>query len=306
MTEPWALLGATLGGNIRQVTFLRGTDDACLRSIEQQLPSSEGVIGVGGGSSLDAAKYIAWTRGIRLLLIPTILSVDACVTNTAAVRVNGRVRYVGDITAEEVLVDSGLLQQAPPRLNRAGIGDILSIHTALEDWHSGASLGGPEWDGAIAGEARGLLVRLEAALPDIRAVTEAGMRELVDLFVAETELCLRAGHSRPEEGTEHYLAYCIEHRARRGFIHGELVGLCIIVMAALQGNAVEHAVQVIRKAGLRVRPHEIGLNKGDVVEAICALAEYVQAEGLFRSAITEAQIDITRAREIVEQALRFT
>jgi glycerol dehydrogenase-like iron-containing ADH family enzyme len=230
--------------------------------------------------------------------------VDACVTNAAAVRVNGRVRYVGDITAEEVLVDYDLLRLAPPHLNRAGVGDILSIHTALEDWRSGASLGGPEWNAAIAGEARHLLDRLQAALPDIRAVTETGMRELVDLFAAETALCLRAGHSRPEEGTEHYLAYCVEHRLRRRFVHGELVCLCIVVMAALQGNAVEYVIQIVRNAGLRVQPVRVGLDDADLVEAICALAEYVRAEVLFPSAVTEARIDVARAREIVEQTLR--
>ena len=130
------------------------------------------------------------------------------------------------------------------------------------------------------------------------------MRELVDLFAAETALCLRAGHSRPEEGTEHYLAYCVEHRLRRRFVHGELVCLCIVVMAALQGNAVEYVIQIVRNAGLRVQPVRVGLDDADLVEAICALAEYVRAEVLFPSAVTEARIDVARAREIVEQTLR--
>jgi len=304
MTEPWALVGESLGGAVRQVGFLTGTDEASLSALEGQLPPAEGVIGVGGGSSLDAAKYIAGTRGSRLLLVPTILSVDACVTTAAAVRVNDRVRYVGDITAEEVLVDYDLLRRAPPHLNRAGIGDILSIHTALEDWRSGAGLGGPAWNAAIADEARRLLDRLQASLPDIRAVTETGMRELVDLFTAETELCLRAGHSRPEEGTEHYLAYCVEHRLGRGFVHGELICLCTILMAALQGNAADYAIRVVRNAGLGAQPVQIGLNDADLAEAVCALPEYVRAEGLFPSAVTEAQIDIARAREVVEQTLQ--
>jgi glycerol-1-phosphate dehydrogenase [NAD(P)+] len=303
MTEPWALVGDSLGGTVRRVGFLTGTDEASLSALERQLPPAEGVIGVGGGSSLDAAKYIAWTRGSRLLLVPTILSVDACVTTAAAVRVNDRVRYVGDITAEEVLVDYDLLRRAPPHLNRAGIGDILSIHTALEDWRSGAGLGGPAWNAGIAGDARRLLERLQASLPGIRAVTEAGMRELVELFAAETELCLRAGHSRPEEGTEHYLAYCIEHRQRRGFVHGELICLCTIVMAALQGNDADYAIRMVRDAGLRVQPVQIGLNDVDVATAILALPGYVRTEGLFPSAVTESEIDIAQAREIVEQAL---
>jgi glycerol-1-phosphate dehydrogenase [NAD(P)+] len=304
MTEPWALVGDTLGGAVREVGFLAGTGEASLSSLERKLPPAEGVIGVGGGSSLDAAKYIAWTRGSRLLLVPTILSVDACVTTAAAVRVNGRVRYVGDITAEEVLVDYDLLRRAPPHLNRAGIGDILSIHTALEDWRSGAGLGGPAWNATIAGEARRLLDRLEASLPDIRAVTETGMRELVNLFTAETELCLRAGHSRPEEGTEHYLAYCVEHRLRRGFVHGELTCLCTVVMARPAGQRRRLCDPGGPQRRAPLQPVQIGLNDAELADAVCGLAEYVRAEGLFPSGITESAIDIAHAREVIGQALR--
>jgi glycerol-1-phosphate dehydrogenase [NAD(P)+] len=305
MPEPWELARAALGGNVRQVAFLTDVEEASLQALVRDLPPAEGVLGIGGGSSLDAAKYVAWTRGSRLVLIPTILSVDACVTNAVAVRTGMRVRYVGDITAEEVLIDYELLRRAPPHLNRAGIGDILSIHTALADWRSGAALGGPTWNDAMAAEAGGMLARLERVLPDIRDVREAGMRELTALFVAETELCLRAGHSRPEEGTEHYLAYCIESVTRRGFVHGELVCLCILIMSVLQGNSPGRAARMIRDAGVRTRPALLGLTEADLTEALCALTDYVRAEGLFPSAVTEAPVGAAHARELVAEALRL-
>ncbi len=305
MPEPWELARAALGGHVRRVAFLTDVEEASLQAMIRDLPAAEGVLGIGGGSCLDAAKYVAWTRGSRLVLIPTILSVDACVTNAVAVRVGARVRYVGDITAEEVLVDYDLLRRAPPHLNRAGIGDILSIHTALADWRSGADLGGPAWHDAMAAEARGMLDRLERALPEIRDVTEAGMRELTALFVAETELCLRAGHSRPEEGTEHYLAYCIESLTRRGFVHGELVCLCIQIMSVLQRNAPERAARMIRDAGVRTQPALLELTEADLTDALCSLSDYVRADRLFPSAVTETPVGVARAREVVAEASRL-
>jgi glycerol-1-phosphate dehydrogenase [NAD(P)+] len=304
MLEPWGIAGPLLGGRIRRVVFLPDVDETTLQHLANSLPPAEAVIGVGGGSSIDAAKYVAWTRGARLLLVPTILSVDACVTNAVAVRVRGRVRYIADITAEEVLVDYDLLRQAPPYLNRAGIGDVLSIHTALADWRSGAALGGPAWHCAIARESAALLNRLREALPDIRGVTEDGMRALTDLFVAETELCLRAGHSRPEEGTEHYLAYCLEDLARRAYVHGELVCLCIVVMATLQENAPEVVADTVKAAGVRTDLREIGLEEGDLVRAVTDVSRYVKSEGLFPSAVTRTAIDTSEAQRVVALALR--
>ena len=42
----------------------------------------------------------------------------------------------------------------------------------------------------------------------------------------------------------------------------------------------------------------------DLAEAVCALPEFVRAEGLFPSAVTEGQMDIARAGEVVGQTLR--
>jgi len=303
MPEPWVLAETRLGGRVRKVAFISSLDEVMLQRLLETLPDAEGVIGVGGGSSLDAAKYVALSRGRRLLLVPTILSVDAGVTNAVAVRVGGRVRYVGDITADDVLVDYDLLRQAPPHLNRAGIADVLSIHTALVDWKSGASLGGPHWDEVIARQSAALLDRLERALPDIRVVSEAGMQELTELFVAETDLCLQAGHSRPEEGTEHFLAYCVEDLTRRSFVHGELVCLCIVVMAVLQGHAPDRAARMVRGAGVRAHPQQIGLSEADLVRALMGVSDYVKAEGLFPSAVTQAPVDRPTAKRVVAQAL---
>ncbi len=44
------------------------------------------VVGLGGGSALDTAKFIAWKTGKRLIQIPSITSVDAGFTDAIGVR----------------------------------------------------------------------------------------------------------------------------------------------------------------------------------------------------------------------------
>jgi glycerol-1-phosphate dehydrogenase [NAD(P)+] len=196
------------------------------------------------------------------------------------------------------------MRSAAGYVRRSGIApDPGSIYTALADWRTGADLGGPVWDEAVAAEARELLNRLEKALPAVRDVTEDGIRELTDLFVAETELCLRAGHSRPEEGTEHFLAYCLEDLTKRLYVHGELVCLCIVVMATLQGNAPDCAARMIHEAGVRAHPVQIGLPEADLVRAVADVSDYVRAEGLFPSGVTQASVDEPTARRVVAEAI---
>ena len=47
------------------------------------------------------------------------------------------------------------------------------------------------------------------------AVSEEGLRLLSELYVEEVALCEAWGDSRPEEGSEHYLAYCVEDISSR-------------------------------------------------------------------------------------------
>ena len=74
---------------------------------------AEVIVGFGGGTALDTAKYLAWKRGLPLVQIPTITSVDAGFTDAIGVRADGHVRYVGTIEPEEVVLDIDLIRSAP-------------------------------------------------------------------------------------------------------------------------------------------------------------------------------------------------
>ena len=107
-------------------------------------PGTRVVAGIGGGMACDAAKYIAWRAGLRLVCVPTAVTVDAFVTPPAGVRFDDEaaageatstsVRYVGHATPDPLIADWDLIRTAPAHLNVAGVGDILSIHTATWDW----------------------------------------------------------------------------------------------------------------------------------------------------------------------------
>jgi glycerol dehydrogenase-like iron-containing ADH family enzyme len=56
-----------------------------------------------------------------------------------------------------VIVDAALIRTAPAHLNRGGVGDILSIHTALYDWRLAHARTGEPYDAAVAQQSAALL-----------------------------------------------------------------------------------------------------------------------------------------------------
>jgi glycerol dehydrogenase-like iron-containing ADH family enzyme len=148
-----------------------------------------------------------------------------------------------------VIVDAALIRTAPAHLNRGGVGDILSIHTALYDWRLAHARTGEPYDAAIAQQSASLLERLRDQSREIYAVSDAGVHLLTELFCEEVYLCLQAGSSRPEEGSEHHLLYTLEYLTGRTYLHGAAVTLCALVMAHLQGKRARRAAH----AGRRLR-----------------------------------------------------
>lgn len=255
---------------------------------------AEVVVGFGGGTALDTAKYLAWKRGLPLLQIPTITSVDAGFTDAIGVRVDGRVRYVGTIEPDEVVIDIDLIRSAPPHLNRAGIGDVLSCHTGLHDWRAAVAVGaGVDWNDRAAALGTTLLGELDAAVADIRDVTPDGIRWLADAYRRIGAACAVLGHSRFEEGSEHFWAYAYEHATGAHHVHGELISFAVVALAHVQGNDPETAHHVVSSAGVRAHPDDLGVTRAQFVDNLLGLRAYAHAEGLD---VTVADLtDITRA-----------
>ena len=140
MDIPWKLLQEQSPWEPDHVHMVTDMDQETVEALHDALPDFDVVVGVGGGSCCDTAKYLAWRRGCRMVLVPTIISVDAPLTNTIAVRVDKTVEYVGNILPGELLVDHDLVHHAPPELNAAGADDIMhdmaSLAVALRNNHS--------------------------------------------------------------------------------------------------------------------------------------------------------------------------
>lgn len=243
--------------------------------------AAEVVVGFGGGTALDTAKYLAWKRGLPLVQIPTITSVDAGFTDAIGVRSHGRVRYVGSIVPEEVVLDIELIRSAPAHLNRAGIGDVLSCHTGLHDWRAAVAAGeGVGWNAEAAALGETLLAELDSMIVDIHDVTEDGIRWLAHCYRRIGAACALLGHSRFEEGSEHFWAYAYEHGTGAHQVHGELISFAVVALAHVQDNEPEFAHRVVAQAGVRAHPDDLGITRAEFVDHLVGLRAYSHAEGL--------------------------
>jgi len=292
MAEPWALVAAAVPEPFHRIESGR-VELAHLRELARTVPDGAAVVvGVGGGSSIDTAKYVAEATRLPLIQIPTIISVDAAFTLPYGYRDGSRVRYAGELRPVEVICDPDLIRRAPPALNRAGVGDLLSCHTGTFDWKlaTDGGRGDVSWNEDAAGLGRRVLDDVEAAAPEIAEVSDEGIR-----FLARTHQVVGAGcaeyGARFEEGSEHFLAYVFEWLTNEHRVHGELISFGVLVMSFVQGNDPDRAARIVRSTGVAASPAHLGIDRGLLERMFSELPGYAERERLWPSVVET--VDLT-------------
>ena len=211
----------------------------------------------------------------------------------AGIRRGHRVEYVGQTSPDPLVIDYDLIRTAPAELNIAGVGDLLSIHTACFDWELASRAGRSEFPyrPEDVAAARAILADTMVKAKAIRDCSDDGLRAIVEGYMRVNTLCLPAGHYRVEEGSEHYLFYELEERLQRPFIHGWIVGLGVHLLSRLQENRHAETVDFMGCVGLRYQPTDLGIGRDDLMSALLNLRHYVESRrDLWHTIIQERSI----------------
>jgi len=290
MDVPWNLVKDRIGGSPASVTMVTGLEHDYLDRLVKDVPKVDTVVGIGGGMACDAAKYFSGKRNCTLILVPTIISVNAYATPMAAVREGGFVHYQGNANPQKVVIDYKSVQSAPKRLNTAGVGDVYSCRTALFDWKLSHDKTGESYDEKIAAGSQRLIDRLVSDANEIKNVTEKGIRTLVEAHVETNRLQQVAGKARPEEGSEHIFFYALEELTGRSFVHGEVVGTGIFVLTHFQSKQEKTVAREMDNMGLMFRPRDYQLSRDEFINTVLRMKPYSKENKMFYSILDTIEI----------------
>ncbi len=307
-TEPAWQVVKGIGINPSQLIYVTGNTEAAMATLAEMC-KGEVVYGIGGGLAIDTAKYVASANGLPLIALPTILSTDAFLTDATGVRENGCVRYLPTKTPDTVIIDMDMLGNAPTTMRASGAADVLSIATALWDWQKaeemGANPSGQQITPQTIAIGQTLLQTLLENATEIGNGTPTGLKILLDLLCMEVQLCNLCGHSRVEEGSEHHFVYAIENYLPQASIgkilHGELVGLGILLMAALQSQPWTQYRDTLERLQINYRPTAIA--RETIVETLVNLSDYVEQHELPYTVATTLRITPDIAERTIQTVM---
>jgi glycerol-1-phosphate dehydrogenase [NAD(P)+] len=194
------------------------------------------IVTVASGTVADIGKTVARDLGIPHLIVQTAASVNGFADDQSVLLRNGVKRTVPSAWPDVLVLDGAILAEAPPQMNRAGFGDLVSMFTAGPDWYLASELGFDDGFSATAvelGRDHGEeLLELAPALAHNDAATVVRLAEI--LAVSGISMGV-AGRTAPSSGMEHTISHMLEMAAeRRGTataLHGAKVGVATVVAA---------------------------------------------------------------------------
>ncbi|EJN22013.1 glycerol dehydrogenase-like oxidoreductase [Pseudomonas sp. GM78] len=241
----------------------------------------DGVIGIGGGKVLDAAKAVANQAKVPLCIVPTIVSNDAptsslSVLYTEAGAFDDVLFY--ERSPDVVVVDTWIIAQAPVRLLVAGMGDALSTYfeartcvqahrdNFLGNAGAGMTQGSSGAKATLTSMAIAELcyrVLLEDGLQAKRAAEHQCVTKAFNRVVEANALMSGIGFESNGVATAHAV-YCgfSELGSRATMYHGEYVAFGTLVMLVLEGKSSRELDAVLRfclSIGLPVTFEDLGL-----------------------------------------------
>lgn len=268
--EIWARIEGALPG-----AAVHGVHEASLKAAtELQAALGErgydAVVAIGGGKTLDVAKYAATRAGIPMIAVATNLAHDGLCSPVASLdHPHGKGSF-GVAMPLAVIVDLDYVRAAPAPLVSAGVGDVISNLSAIEDWLLAGRQRGEPVDGLALAFAR---LAAESVIDRTDSVhDEAFLVVLAEALVLSGMAMSVAGTSRPCSGACHEVLHAVDQLFPGRASHGELAGLGAAYATHLRGQPERFAqiVTCLTRHGLPCLPGEAGLSEEELVTAVLA------------------------------------
>ena len=227
----------------------------------------DAVVGIGGGKTLDVAKYAASMTGLPFVAVATNLSHDGIASPVSSLESHGRKGSFGVHIPIAVFVDLDLVRASPARHTRSGIGDVVSNLSAIGDWYLAARERGETVDGLAVSLARSAAEAVVNRTVDLGS--DVFLTVLAEsLFLSGMAMAV-AGSSRPCSGGCHEISHAMDALYGSPGLHGEQVAVGALFASYLRDDPLAGVIdRCFRLHGLPRLPEDLGLSADEFTAAV--------------------------------------
>lgn len=227
------------------------------------------ILGVGGGKTIDIAKYTAFKLNIPFLSVPTAPSHDGIASSRATLNDKNTPYSFEAKPPIAIIADMSIISNAPYRLIVSGCADVISKVTAVADWKLSHEEKGEYFSDSIASMALSSANVVINSANSIKNREINGIKNLVDSLInCSMAMCI-ARSSRPASGSEHLFSHALDVLyPEKKSLHGEQCGVGCIMSAYLHKLPWEKIRETLKSLGCPINAKELGIPSQIVVKAL--------------------------------------
>lgn len=214
-------------------------EDGVITSFQTLLGSTDAIaVAVGAGTVNDIAKYASFKLGREYVAVPTAASMNGYTSTIAAILVGGVKRTLPCGQPIGIFADTTVLTKAPPHLNRAGFGDLLSKPVSQGDWLLSHIVRDVPYATRPNEILEDLFAELLVQAAAIGRADEHGLHVLMEAILVSGFSMAVAGSSAPASGGEHLVSHYwdmeqLDQQLPLLGLHGTQVGIATRISAML-------------------------------------------------------------------------
>ncbi len=253
-----------------ELLSVSGGKKEAAENLEKSMDSDNAavVVGVGGGKTIDIAKYAAYRANSEFVSMPTVLSHDGIASSRVSMPSSGKVASMDAVAPMAIIMDTEIIASAPYRFLAAGCGDIIGKNTSVLDWQLAYRLGKEDISEYACALTMMSAKIIRESVEVIRTASEDGVRMVAKALMGSGVSMSIAGSSRPASGSEHLFSHALDCIAPEAALHGEQVGLGTIMMMYLHGGDWESIRDCLIRVGAPVTAEEIGISEEKIIKAL--------------------------------------
>jgi len=213
--------------------FVEPDEHAVAQLKEAFDPSCDAVLSIGSGVMTDCGKVLANALSLPHAAIATAPSMDGYASNSSSMIQNKVKISLYNACPQAILADTDILKNAPERMLRAGLGDMLAKSIAQCEWRISHIVTGEYYCAEIAALMRRSLQKIVAAAPRLMERDAEAVEAVAEGLILSGVAMAYAEISRPASGLEHYFSHLWEMFALRAGERSELHGIQVGIGTAL-------------------------------------------------------------------------
>ena len=245
-----------------------------LKDIIQKVSSDNylHLLAIGGGKTLDFAKFISLKTNLKLISIPSSLATHVYASPKIhalpPIKELGFINTIDGESSHLSLLDLNLFNKLNKKNNRlilSGFGDLMAFINARHDWRQSSKKGKERYSFFVDKCIDFIISNLE------NINIEKPLNEWIEDYVFIQCLLCNITHwvgSAPASGAEHLYAKCIEDEVLKSPLHGENVALGVLIFSYIRNQDVDKVQNLLKKFNISNSISILNLNKKSIIRAL--------------------------------------